>query len=146
MRDEPLESRSLAIELMQGRYAPIKAIEIPDQILDAGMPGLFEQIQRQWHVTICGPTNLLAYLNSLQMGFRTMALQQRSAMFPAPLGILPLLRRQPLELWRKEPEGVQPPAAESVTQPLEAALHGRGGPRNAFGIAEESLSISNPPG
>jgi DNA recombination protein RmuC len=42
-------------------------------------PGLFEQIQRQFHVTICGPTNLLAYLNSLQMGFRTLAIQQRSS-------------------------------------------------------------------
>ena len=30
-------------------------------------------------VTICGPTNLLAYLNSLQMGFRTLAIQQRSS-------------------------------------------------------------------
>ena len=42
-------------------------------------PGLFEQIQRQFRVTICGPTNLLAYLNSLQMGFRTLAIQQRSS-------------------------------------------------------------------
>lgn len=42
-------------------------------------PGLFDQIQRDWRVTICGPTNLLAYLNSLQMGFRTLAIQQRSS-------------------------------------------------------------------
>ena len=42
-------------------------------------PGLFELIQRQYRVTICGPTNLLAYLNSLQMGFRTLAIQQRSS-------------------------------------------------------------------
>jgi DNA recombination protein RmuC len=42
-------------------------------------PGLFDQVQRQWRVTICGPTNLLAYLNSLQMGFRTLAIQQRSS-------------------------------------------------------------------
>jgi DNA recombination protein RmuC len=42
-------------------------------------PGLFDQIQRQYRVTICGPTNLLAYLNSLQMGFRTLAIQQRSS-------------------------------------------------------------------
>ncbi len=42
-------------------------------------PGLFEQIQRQFRVTLCGPTNLLAYLNSLQMGFRTLAIQQRSS-------------------------------------------------------------------
>jgi len=42
-------------------------------------PGLFDHIQREWRVTICGPTNLLAYLNSLQMGFRTLAIQQRSS-------------------------------------------------------------------
>ena len=42
-------------------------------------PGLFDHIQRQFRVTICGPTTLLAYLNSLQMGFRTLAIQQRSS-------------------------------------------------------------------
>ena len=42
-------------------------------------PGLFDYVQREWRVTICGPTNLLAYLNSLQMGFRTLAIQQRSS-------------------------------------------------------------------
>jgi DNA recombination protein RmuC len=42
-------------------------------------PGLFDHIQRQYRITICGPTNLLAYLNSLQMGFRTLAIQQRSS-------------------------------------------------------------------
>jgi DNA recombination protein RmuC len=42
-------------------------------------PGLFDLIQRQYRVMICGPTNLLAYLNSLQMGFRTLAIQQRSS-------------------------------------------------------------------
>jgi DNA recombination protein RmuC len=42
-------------------------------------PGLFDQIQRQHRITICGPTNMLAVLNSLQMGFRTLAIQQRSS-------------------------------------------------------------------
>jgi DNA recombination protein RmuC len=42
-------------------------------------PGLFEAVQRQWRVTICGPTTLSAILNSLQMGFRTLAIQQRSS-------------------------------------------------------------------
>jgi len=42
-------------------------------------PGLFDLVQRQWRVTICGPHNLMAYLNSLQMGFRTLAIQQRSS-------------------------------------------------------------------
>ncbi len=42
-------------------------------------PGLSEALQRECHVMIAGPTTLLATLNSLQMGFRTLALEQRSA-------------------------------------------------------------------
>ena len=42
-------------------------------------PGLSESLQRDCHVMIAGPTTLLATLNSLQMGFRTLALEQRSA-------------------------------------------------------------------
>ena len=41
-------------------------------------PGLFERLQREHHVTLAGPTTLLAMLGSLQMGFRTLALEQRS--------------------------------------------------------------------
>jgi DNA recombination protein RmuC len=42
-------------------------------------PGLFEAVQRDHRITLTGPTTLLAVLNSLQMGFRTLAIQQRSA-------------------------------------------------------------------
>jgi DNA recombination protein RmuC len=42
-------------------------------------PGLFEALQREHKVMLAGPTTLLATLNSLQMGFRTLALEQRSA-------------------------------------------------------------------
>jgi DNA recombination protein RmuC len=42
-------------------------------------PGLMEALQRDYRVTLCGPTTLLATLTSLQMGFRTLALEQRSA-------------------------------------------------------------------
>jgi DNA recombination protein RmuC len=41
-------------------------------------PGLFEALQREHRVTLCGPTTLLATLTSLQMGFRTLALERRS--------------------------------------------------------------------
>ena len=40
---------------------------------------LMEQIQREYRVVIAGPTTLAALLNSLQMGFRTLAIQQRSS-------------------------------------------------------------------
>jgi len=41
-------------------------------------PGLFEQLQRDYKITITGPTTLSALLNSLQMGFRTLAIEKRS--------------------------------------------------------------------
>jgi len=42
-------------------------------------PGLSEALNRDLRVVIAGPTTLFAMLNSLQMGFRTLALEQRSA-------------------------------------------------------------------
>jgi DNA recombination protein RmuC len=42
-------------------------------------PGLFQQLQHEYRVTICGPVNLIAFLNSLQMGFRTLAIEKRSS-------------------------------------------------------------------
>ena len=42
-------------------------------------PGLSEALQREYRVMLTGPTTLLATLNSLQMGFRTLALEKRSA-------------------------------------------------------------------
>lgn len=41
-------------------------------------PGLMENIQRECRITIVGPTILSALLNSLQMGFRTLAIEKRS--------------------------------------------------------------------
>jgi DNA recombination protein RmuC len=40
--------------------------------------GFADTLQREHRVTLCGPTNLLALLNSLQLGFRTLAIEQRS--------------------------------------------------------------------
>ncbi len=42
-------------------------------------PGLFESLQREHRVVIAGPTTLSALLNSLRMGFRTLAIEQRSS-------------------------------------------------------------------
>jgi len=42
-------------------------------------PGLHEALQREFKVMLAGPTTLLATLSSLQMGFRTLALEKRSA-------------------------------------------------------------------
>jgi DNA recombination protein RmuC len=40
---------------------------------------LIDQLQNEYKITVVGPTILAAYLNSLQMGFRTLALQKRSS-------------------------------------------------------------------
>jgi DNA recombination protein RmuC len=42
-------------------------------------PGLVELIQRDYRVVVAGPTTLAALLNSLQMGFRTFAIEKRSS-------------------------------------------------------------------
>jgi len=42
-------------------------------------PGLADSIQREFRVVISGPSTLVALLNSLQMGFRTLAIQERSS-------------------------------------------------------------------
>jgi DNA recombination protein RmuC len=55
---------------------------VPTEGLYAEMmsrPGFAELLQRDYRVTLTGPTNFLALLNSLQMGFRTLAIEQRSS-------------------------------------------------------------------
>jgi DNA recombination protein RmuC len=42
-------------------------------------PGLVESLQRDYKVMVTGPTTLLATLSSLQMGFRTLALEKRTS-------------------------------------------------------------------
>ena len=41
--------------------------------------GLFETLQREYKIVITGPTTVAAFLNSLQMGFRTLAIEKRSS-------------------------------------------------------------------
>jgi DNA recombination protein RmuC len=41
--------------------------------------GLVDQLRDEFKITVAGPTTLVAILNSLQMGFRTLALQKRSS-------------------------------------------------------------------
>ncbi|MBN1837965.1 MAG: DNA recombination protein RmuC, partial [Spirochaetales bacterium] len=42
-------------------------------------PGLVDHLQRECRVVVTGPTTLTALLNSLQMGFRTLAIERRSS-------------------------------------------------------------------
>jgi DNA recombination protein RmuC len=42
------------------------------------IPGLFEKLQSDMQISVVGPSNLVAFLNSLQMGFKTLAIEKRS--------------------------------------------------------------------
>ena len=42
-------------------------------------PGLVERLQREHRIVVAGPTTLAALLNSLRIGFRTLAIEQRSS-------------------------------------------------------------------
>lgn len=51
-------------------------------------PGMIEYLQREHRVIIAGPTTLAALLNSLQMGFKTLAIQKRSSEVWEILGVV----------------------------------------------------------
>lgn len=78
-----LEARSLAAKYLAPPHTTDFAILfLPTEGLYAEAlrrPGLLEALQREHKVMLAGPTTLLATLNSLQMGFRTLALERRSA-------------------------------------------------------------------
>jgi len=42
-------------------------------------PGLFETLRKDFRITVAGPTTLSAFLSSLQMGFKTLAIEKRSS-------------------------------------------------------------------
>ena len=78
-----LESRSIREKYIAAPHTTDFAILfLPTESLYAEAlrrPGLVEALQREHRITLAGPTTLLATLTSLQMGFRTLALEQRSA-------------------------------------------------------------------
>lgn len=51
-------------------------------------PGLHEQLQRDFRVSLAGPTTITAHLNALQMGFRTLAVEKRASEVWQLLGIV----------------------------------------------------------
>jgi DNA recombination protein RmuC len=78
-----LEAKSLNEKYVQPPHTTDFAILfLPTEGLYAEVlrrPGLMESLQRDHRVTLAGPTTLLAILSSLQMGFRTLALEKRSS-------------------------------------------------------------------
>ncbi len=77
------EAKSISEKYVEPPYTTDFAIMfLPTESLYAEVlrvSGLLELLQREYRVTIVGPTTLMAMLNSLQMGFRTLALEKRSS-------------------------------------------------------------------
>ena len=78
-----LEAKSISEKYIEPPYTTDFAILfLPTEGLYAEVlrrPGLMESLQREHRITLAGPTTLLAMLSSLQMGFRTLALEKRSS-------------------------------------------------------------------
>ena len=78
-----LEAKSIADKYLEPPHTTDFAVMfLPTEGLYAEVlrrPGLMETLQRDHRVTLAGPTNLMAMLNALQMGFRTLALEKRSS-------------------------------------------------------------------
>ena len=77
------EARSIAEKYVEPPYTTDFAILfLPTEGLYAEVlrrPGLIELLQQEHRVTLAGPTTLMAMLNALHMGFRTLALERRSS-------------------------------------------------------------------
>ncbi|MCW7541594.1 DNA recombination protein RmuC [Aquabacterium sp. A7-Y] len=84
------EARSIAAKYLAPPHTTdFGVLFVPTEGLYAELlrrPGLVEALQREHRVTLAGPTTLLAMLNSLQMGFRTLALERRSSEVWSVLG------------------------------------------------------------
>ena len=78
-----VEAKSISEKYIEPPYTTDFAILfLPTEGLYAEVlrrPGLMESLQRDHRITLAGPTTLLAMLSSLQMGFRTLALEKRSS-------------------------------------------------------------------
>jgi DNA recombination protein RmuC len=78
-----LEAKSISEKYVEPPFTTDFAILfLPTEGLFAEVlrrPGLIEVLQREHRVTLAGPTTLLSMLSSLQMGFRTLALEKRSS-------------------------------------------------------------------
>jgi DNA recombination protein RmuC len=84
------EAKSIAVNYLAPPHTTDFAVLfLPIESLYAEVlrrPGLMDSLQRDFRVTLAGPTTLLAMLNSLHMGFRTLALEQQASQVWKVLG------------------------------------------------------------
>ena len=92
-RTAELEARKALLNVLRSEARDIheKYVEVPyttgfgvmflpfeGLYAEAVNSGLIEELQRDWKISVAGPSTMAALLNSLQMGFRTLAIRKRS--------------------------------------------------------------------
>lgn len=108
-------------------------------------PGLADTLQREHRITIAGPTTLTALLNSLQMGFRTLAIERRSSEVWQVLGAVKVEFGKFADVLTKVGEKLQSAQNEIVqtgvrTRAIERKL------RDVEALpAEQAAAVLNPP-
>ncbi len=78
-----LEAKSIKEKyIVPPRTTDFAVLYVPIESMYAavlGTPGLFEQLQSQYRVTVAGPTTIAAILSSYQLGFRTLAIAEQTS-------------------------------------------------------------------
>ena len=76
-------ARDISTKYVQPPYSTDFAVMyLPTEGLFAEIirrPGLVDALQREWHVMVAGPTTLFTLLTAMRMGFKSLAIQKRSA-------------------------------------------------------------------
>lgn len=88
IRDEAKKIRQKYIDPPNTTEYAVLFLPFESLFADIVKMGLLETLQREYQVTICGPTTFHALLTSLQMGFRNITIQKRSAEVWQLLGLV----------------------------------------------------------
>ena len=102
-------------------------------------PGLVDLVQREYRVSIAGPTTLAALLNSLQMGFRTFAIEKRSSEVWTVLGEAKTEFRRYADVLDR----IRNKLLEATTAVDRASVRTRAIERKLQGI--EEIGVESPP-
>ena len=78
LKNEAKDIRSKYIQVPDTTEFGIMFLPTEGLYAEACNLGMMEILQRDYHITIAGPSTMAALLNSFQMGFRTLAIQKRS--------------------------------------------------------------------
>lgn len=79
IRSEAKDIRDKYIHIPETTEFGILFLPVEGLYAEVVRRGMVERLQREYRVNIAGPTTMAALLNSLQMGFRTLAIQKRSS-------------------------------------------------------------------